>query len=133
VDSGLRGKRAIVTGGSNGIGKAIANGLEAEGAAVQIFDLESDPPVDVADRASIDAALAVAGTPDIVIANAGMVREAEFLDHSAGDWERVLAVNLTGVFHTVQAAARLMKPRRAGAIVITASTNSYDGEARLSA
>jgi NAD(P)-dependent dehydrogenase (short-subunit alcohol dehydrogenase family) len=133
VDSGLRGKRAIVTGGSNGIGKAIANGLEAEGAAVQIFDLESDPPVDVADRASIDAALAVAGTPDIVIANAGMVREADFLDQTAEDWQRIIAVNLTGIFHTVQAAARLMKLRRSGAIVITASTNSYDGEARLAA
>jgi NAD(P)-dependent dehydrogenase (short-subunit alcohol dehydrogenase family) len=133
VDPGLRGKLAVVTGGSNGIGRAIALALEEEGAAVRIFDLESDPAVNVADRASIDAAFTAAGTPDIVIANAGMVREADFLDHSAGDWERILAVNLTGVFHTVQAAARLMKPRRAGAIVITASTNSYDGEARLSA
>lgn len=133
MDPGIRGKRAVVTGGSNGIGRAIARSLEEEGAAVRIFDLESDPPVDVANRSSIDAAFAVAGTPDIVIANAGMVREADFLDHSADDWERIVAVNLTGVFHTVQAAARLMKPRRAGAIVITASTNSYDGEARLSA
>src|SRR5437588_101138 len=42
-------------------------------------------------------------------------------------------INPTGAFHTVQAAARRMKPRRAGAIVLTASTNSYDGEARLTA
>jgi len=133
VDFGLRGKLAVVTGGSNGIGQAAARLLAAEGAAVKVFDLESSPPVDVADRASVDAAFAAAGPPDIVIANAGMVREADFLDHPAEDWQRTLAVNLTGIFHTVQAAARLMKPKRAGAIVVTASTNSYDGEARLAA
>src|SRR5262249_22453250 len=48
-------------------------------------------------------------------------------------WDRIIATNLSGVFHTVQAAARLMKPRRRGSIVITASTNSYDGEAWLAA
>ena len=133
MDFALRDKLAVVTGGSHGIGQATARMLEAHGAAVKIFDLESDPPVDVANRASVDAAFAAAGAPDIVIANAGMVREADFLDHSAEDWQRILAVNLTGIFHTVQAAARLMKPRRSGAIVITASTNSYDGEARLAA
>src|SRR5213076_157446 len=71
--------------------------------------------------------------PDIVIANAGIATEADFWDHPAEGWERTLRVNLTGAFHTVQAAARLMKPGRRGSIVLTASTNSYDGEARLSA
>jgi len=49
------------------------------------------------------------------------------------NWERTLSVNLTGAFHTIQSAARVMRTRRSGAIVITASTNSFDGEARLTA
>ena len=46
-------------------------------------------------------------------------------------WEKTIAVNLGGVFHTMQAAARLMKPARRAALVMVASTNSYDGEAAL--
>jgi len=88
---------------------------------------------DVTSRASIDAAFAASGAPDILMVNAGTAEEEPFLDHNAGRWDRILAVNLSGAFHTVQAAARLMKERRGGAIVITASTNSYDGEARLAA
>jgi NAD(P)-dependent dehydrogenase (short-subunit alcohol dehydrogenase family) len=146
LDFGLRGKLAIVTGGANGIGFACARLLAENGASVGIFDLERENPqeaarqigasafpADVASRESLDAAFAAAGTPDIVIANAGIAVEADFLEQTAEAWERVVSVNLTGAFHTVQAAARLMKPRRSGAIVLTASTNSYDGEARLSA
>jgi len=146
LDLGLKGKLAIVTGGANGIGLAAARLLAASGALVWIFDLERENPqhaaeqigakawaVDVTDRPSLDAAFAAAGPPDIVVANAGIAAEADFLDHRTEDWERVIAVNLTGMFHTVQAAARLMKARRGGAIVLTASTNSYDGEARYTA
>jgi NAD(P)-dependent dehydrogenase (short-subunit alcohol dehydrogenase family) len=141
----LGGKLAVVTGGANGIGFATARLLAASGASVWIFDLACENPrdaaqpigarwcaADVSDRASLDAAFAAAGAPDIVIVNAGIAREAEFCDQTAEDWERVLSVNLTGAFHTMQAAARLMKAR-GGAIVLTASTNSYDGEARLAA
>jgi NAD(P)-dependent dehydrogenase (short-subunit alcohol dehydrogenase family) len=150
LDFDFTGKVAVVTGGANGIGFAAARLLAAHGAAVWIFDLEREKPgdaaakiggramaADVTDRQSIDAALAAVtattGTPDIVIANAGIAAEADLWDHTAEDWERILRVNLTGAFHTVQAAARLMKPRRSGSIVLTASTNSYDGEARLAA
>jgi NAD(P)-dependent dehydrogenase (short-subunit alcohol dehydrogenase family) len=144
LDFGLSGKRAVVTGGANGIGFATAKMLAANGASVAIFDLEREDPenvatqiggsgfvVDVTSRESIDAAFAAAGTPDIVIANAGIAAEADLLEQSTEAWERTLSVNLSGAFHTVQSAARLMKPRRGGAIVLTASTNSYDGEARL--
>jgi len=146
LDFGLKGKLAVVTGGANGIGFAAARLLAASGASVWIFDLEPENPLraaqrigarafpaDVTSRESLDAAFAAAGPPDIVIANAGIATEADFLDHTAEDWERILSVNLTGAFHTVQSAARLMKPRRSGAIVLTASTNSYDGESRLAA
>jgi NAD(P)-dependent dehydrogenase (short-subunit alcohol dehydrogenase family) len=142
----LRGKLAVVTGGANGIGLAAAILLAECGASVALFDLpREDPeaaaraigargfPVDVAHRATVDAAFDAAGAPDIVIANAGVASEADLLDHSVEEWNRILAINLTGAFHTVQAAARLMKPRRRGAIVLTASTNSYDGESRLTA
>jgi NAD(P)-dependent dehydrogenase (short-subunit alcohol dehydrogenase family) len=143
LDFGLRDKLAVVTGGANGIGFAAARMLAAGGAQVCIFDREDSTAaaaeiggrgfmVDVTNRESIDAAFAAVGAPDIVVANAGMVIEAEFLDQPAADWERILSVNLSGAFHTVQSAARLMKGR-GGAIVITASTNSYDGEARLTA
>jgi NAD(P)-dependent dehydrogenase (short-subunit alcohol dehydrogenase family) len=145
-DLGLKGSVAAVTGGANGIGFAIARLLADSGGTVWILDREREGgeaaaaqigaralAVDVADRQSLDAAFAQIGTPDIVMANAGVVVEANFLDQAAEAWERTLAVNLSGMFHTVQAAARLMAAKRAGAIVLTASTNSYDGEARLTA
>jgi len=136
---------AVVTGGANGIGFAAASALAGNSARVSIFDLPRENPAaaasrigaraftaDVTNRESIEAAFDDAGAPDIVVANAGTVVESDFLDQNREDWERILAVNLSGAFHTVQAAARRMKGR-GGAIVVTASTNSYDGEARLTA
>lgn len=138
------GKVALVTGGANGIGLAAARALASGGATVWILDLERERPAEVAasfggraaiadvtDRASIDAAFDRAGVPDIVVANAGMGIEAPLDSTPHEVWDRTIAVNLSGIFHTVQAAALRMKPRRRGAIVITASTNSYDGEASL--
>ena len=140
------GKVAVVTGGANGIGLAAARALAAGGATVWILDVEQEPgdkialslgghacAVDVTDRASINAAFEHSGAPDIVVANAGIGTEASLDSTSPEIWNRTMAVNLSGVFHTIQAAAALMKPRRRGAIVITASTNSYDGEAALMA
>ena len=140
------GKVAVVTGGANGIGLAIARLMAQSGAEVWIFDRESENAgnaakqigaraiaADVTSRQSLDAAFAEVGAPDILMANAGVVAEAGFLEHSAETWDRLLAVNLTGMFHSVQAAARLMKSKGGGAVVLTASTNSYDGEARLAA
>jgi NAD(P)-dependent dehydrogenase (short-subunit alcohol dehydrogenase family) len=146
LDFGLKGKLAVVTGGANGIGFAIARLLAAHGASVCLFDLERENPhaaarrvgadaclVDVANRESLDAGFRMTGTPDILIANAGIASEADFCELTTEEWNRLLSVNLSGVFHTMQSAARLMRQRRGGAIVLTASTNSYDGEARLAA
>jgi NAD(P)-dependent dehydrogenase (short-subunit alcohol dehydrogenase family) len=111
-----------------------------------IFDLEREDPhaaarqigadacfADVTNRESLDAAFRATGIPDILIANAGTASEAEFCEHTPQEWDRILSINLTGAFHSTQAAARLMRQRRGGSIVLTASTNSYDGEARLAA
>ena len=87
--------------------------------------------MDVTDGAAVDAAFAALPPPDVVVANAGTGPAAGLTETTRAQWDRTLALNLTGVFHTVQAAATRMKPRRAGSIVLTASTNSFDGEADL--
>jgi NAD(P)-dependent dehydrogenase (short-subunit alcohol dehydrogenase family) len=132
----LSGFTAVVTGGANGIGLACANALAEAGAATWVFDPEKPPrhrhaAVDVTNAASIDAGFAASGAPDILIANAGIVRVAPMAETTDDDWRRTIDVNLSGVFRTLRAAARLMMPRRRGAIVVTASTNSFDGEASL--
>ena len=142
----LKGKRAVVTGGANGIGLAAAKALHSCGAEVWIFDLELERPVesaaaggmngmvaDVTDPKSLEAAFGAAGDIDIAVVNAGTVGEADVRETSAELCQRVIGVNLTGAFRTVQLAARNMSARRRGSIVLTASTNSYDGEPRLSA
>jgi NAD(P)-dependent dehydrogenase (short-subunit alcohol dehydrogenase family) len=72
--------------------------------------------------------------PDIVVANAGVGKpEAPDITAAAIDnWDRTIAVNLTGVFHTIRLASARMKAK-GGSIVVTASTNSWDGEATLTA
>src|SRR6266567_2503194 len=123
------GKKAIVTGGASGIGRATSDLLRSSGAEVTVIDRETD----VTNRAALEHAMEAAGEIDIVIANAGIGSQAALTETTDELWDSTLAVNLTGVFNTVRIAARLMKPRRRGAIVITASTNSYDGEANLTA
>ncbi len=140
----LGGKTAVVTGGANGIGLACARALADCGALVWVVDIEKERPAEVAarfgakghvadvtDRASLETAFQAVGAPDILVANAGTVRWGRFSETPVEDWEHTIAVNLTGVFHSLQAAARKMKPRRTGSIVITASTNSWDGEPDL--
>ncbi|MFN3324791.1 MAG: SDR family NAD(P)-dependent oxidoreductase [Bryobacteraceae bacterium] len=142
----LSGKSAVVTGGANGIGWAIAKLLAGHGANVWIFDLERENPeeaarqlgarglaADVTDTASLNRAFDQADDPDIVVANAGIGTQSGLIETSPELWGRTIAVNQSGVFHTVQSAAKRMKPRRRGSIVLTASTNSYDGEAGLTA
>src|SRR6476469_2972542 len=108
------GKTAVVTGGANGIGLATARALAGGGADLWIFDLEREHPADVAagigargaavddtDRADIDRAFDLSGAPDILVANAVVVIEQEFTEHSRDAWDRTIAVNLTGVFQSL--------------------------------
>lgn len=131
------GQTAVVTGGSNGIGLACARALADSGARVIVFDREeAQPPcefvpVDVTDRAALDAAVSNVGRIDVAVVNAGMVRPAMLLDTQDEDWDRTIALNLTGAFRTVRAVAKVMAGQRSGSIVVTASTNSFDGEGEL--
>jgi len=127
------GKTAIVTGGASGIGAAIAQTLTSCGADVHVFDLRGTPPVDVGDSKAIEAAFAQTPVPDVVMVNAGIGGPAELTSTTDEVWQRTIAINLTGAFHTVRSAASRMIARRRGAIVLTASTNSYDGEPLLTA
>jgi NAD(P)-dependent dehydrogenase (short-subunit alcohol dehydrogenase family) len=141
----FKGKLAVVTGGANGIGLAIAKQLAASGANTFILDLERERPAEIAagfgthgivadcsDRAQLEHAFhSLPAVPAVVMANAGLVIEGDLLSLDQSDWDRTIALNLTGAFHTLQVAARLMKTRRSGSIVLTASTNSFDGEQRL--
>ncbi|MGB9611560.1 MAG: SDR family NAD(P)-dependent oxidoreductase, partial [Bryobacteraceae bacterium] len=129
----LSGQRALVTGGARGIGAAAAAALRACGAEVHIADILADPPVDVCDPAALTDAFARAAPLDIVVANAGTAIFRRLDETRDEEWRRLLDINLTGAFHTVRLAARQMKPRRRGSIVLTASTNSFDGEADLAA
>src|SRR5580704_992789 len=122
----VAGKVAMVAGAGGGIGGAGAEALAREGAAV--FCTDSDgaaaeaiaakirtaggraaaSALDVRDRAAVDAAVAAVvrefGRLDIVLESAGIAHRLNFLDLDGGTWERIIAVNLTGMFHIGQAA-----------------------------
>jgi len=123
----VKEKRAVVTGAARGIGRATADLLERSGARVFRIDLEDGVRCDVADEAQVERAFGEIGGVDLLVNNAGIaVRRASF-DITAAEWERVLGVNLTGLFLCSRAAARSMKERGGGAIVNLASIMGFSG------
>jgi NAD(P)-dependent dehydrogenase (short-subunit alcohol dehydrogenase family) len=138
---GLEGKRVVVTGGTSGIGEATSRRFLAEGAHVTALAVGEDevatasvriPGVhailcDVTDRAQVESAFAEIGDVDVLIANAGISIRKPFLEIDPADWQHVLDVNLTGVFHCAQIAARRMTAGDGGVILMTASTNGLTG------
>jgi len=140
----FQGKNVVVTGGANGIGLAISRNIVAAGGAVWIFDVESENPAavaqrigaqaciaDTADRPSLERAFAQVPVPDVLVVNAGIALLASVAETTPDLWNRTLAVNLSGAFHTLQIAGQGMKSVRKGSVVLTASTNSFDGESDL--
>lgn len=139
----LSGQVAIVTGGAQGIGRAIAEVLAQEGASVAIADVNAAAAeqtaaelaeaghtaigveVDVTDRASTDAmAQAVAdrlGRIDILAANAGIYPEALLEDIRGEQWDRMMDINVKGVLHSIQACLPRMREQAYGRIVLTSS------------
>ena len=129
-------KVAVVTGGGSGIGKAIVDRLSADGYRVAIFDLQaSEAPhsyvVDVTDRAQIDAALKSVneelGPVAILVNSAGLDGFKPFLKISFEQWQRVINVNLHGVFHMIQAVLPEMIEAGWGRIVNISSSSTHSG------
>jgi len=137
----LDGKTALVTGGSRGIGKAIALELGRAGASVVLsYHTGRDAAeevaaeiggraveADVSDAASAKALVEEAGELDILVNNAGLTRDGVLARMSDDDWRAVIDTNLSSVFYTCRAAARPMMKRRAGAIVNVSSIVGVQG------
>jgi NAD(P)-dependent dehydrogenase (short-subunit alcohol dehydrogenase family) len=126
----LKQQTAVVTGAARGIGKATADLLAAQGAKVFRADLEAAEGIlalDVADERAVEAAFAKIGRVDILVNNAGIAVRKSSLDITREEWDRVLAVNLSGLFLCSRAAARSMKRHGGGAIVNLASIMGFSG------
>ena len=132
---------ALVTGGASGIGKAIADRLSRDGHRVATLDLNpSDAPhsyrADVTDRAQIDAALKSVhddlGPVSILVNAAGLDGFKPFLKISFEDWQRVINVNLHGVFHVIQAVLPDMIDAGWGRIVNISSSSTHSGTPYMS-
>ena len=126
------GRNAVVTGGAQGIGAAIAKRLQQSGAKVAIWDLEASPKVDVSDPASVDAAvkraLRESGRIDVLVNNAGIAgKNVPTVDYPVEEWERVLRINLTSQFLCCRAVAPHMVAARYGRIVNIASIAGKEG------
>jgi NAD(P)-dependent dehydrogenase (short-subunit alcohol dehydrogenase family) len=131
-------RTAIVTGGAQGIGAAIAKRLETAGAAVRIWDVSASPKVDVSDPASVAAAAKSAlrdfGRIDILVNNAGIAgANKPVADYPVEEWERVLRVNLTGTFLASRAVAPHMVEAGYGRIVNIASVAGKEGNPNAAA
>ncbi len=142
----LSGKVALVTGGTRGIGRAVADALHQAGATVCLTGRSAETAqavaADIGERArgyrcdltdipTIAAALAAVerdcGVPDIVVNNAGLTRDNLLLRMPAADWDTVIAANLTGAFHVVQGLLKGMMKRRSGRIINITSVVALTG------
>ena len=125
---GFAGRHAIVTGGAQGIGAAIAKRLQAAGARVTVWDLDGTPRVDVSDPASIEKALGATHRVDILVNNAGIAgMNKPTVDYPVEEWERVLRINLTSQFLCCRAVAPRMVEAGYGRIVNIASIAGKEG------
>lgn len=132
----MAARRVLVTGGGSGIGLAIAQACRLAGYDTVIagrskarLEAAGGPYVvmDVCDPTSIATALGKVGTIDIFIANAGSATTAPALKMASDEWDRMLALNLTSVFHCAQLAIPSMVARNWGRFIVIGSTASLKG------
>ena len=148
---GLNGKVVVVTGGANGIGYAVAEEFLKDGAKVAVCDIAADAPcfdgateqnflyvrTDITSKAEVDRLFQKAvesfGTVDVLVNNAGitiprlLVDEAGEYELDETVWDKVMNVNLKGLFFCSQAAARIMKAKAGGVIVNMSSECGLEG------
>jgi len=143
------GKKALITGGGSGIGRAIALALAREGANVALLDVNIEKAsevakefeslgkdsialkVDVSDGSEVEFAinkvLAAWGRIDILVNNAGICRVASIEDTTEADWDLVMAVNLKGTFLCSRAVMKVMKKQKSGKIINFGSVSGKVG------
>lgn len=150
----MKGKVALVTGGTRGIGKAIAVKFLKEGATVALCGIDQNEldetmetfhsmgeafgrVVDVSDAgavsAFVDQVYRTFGSIDILANNAGIAQVTEFLRLSETEWDKIMDVNLKGAYLVAQAVSKVMVAKTGGTIVNMSSTNGLFGEAGLTA
>jgi 3-oxoacyl-[acyl-carrier protein] reductase len=151
----LKNKKAVITGGTAGIGKEIALAFAKQGADVIIFGTNAERAaevvqlleqnkalptqkflsklIDVADKKAVDQTIAEIlvefGQVDILVNNAGITRDGLLMKMSEDDWDRVIAVNLKSVYNTCQALVRPMLKARSGKIINISSVVGLTGNA----
>lgn len=141
------GRVAVITGGSGGIGAAIARRLRSEAATVHVLDVNAAAPadpgaadpiqfhrVDVGIEAELDRVFndirSHAGKVDYLVCCAAIFRPQPFLELELDNWQQTLQVNLTGSFLSCRAAMRCMRPRKFGRIVLFSSMIARTGAVR---
>jgi 3-oxoacyl-[acyl-carrier protein] reductase len=151
----LKDQVAMVTGGGQGIGKAVALRFAREGADIAVVDVNRETAeatgrevrelgrraavkvADVSDSEAVEATVKEVvedlARLDVLVNNAGIEKRAAFLEISPADWQRQLDVNLSGTFYCTQAAARAMAKRRYGRIVNLSSVAGLIGPIDLAA
>jgi 3-oxoacyl-[acyl-carrier protein] reductase len=148
----LSGKVTIVTGGAQGIGRAIAELLAQQGSNVVVADIQMEKAeatakeiaantgqqaiavqVDVADsdsaKAMIDSAIAEFGRVDVLVNNAGITRDNLIMRMGEDEWDLVLSINLKGAFNCSRAVIRPMMKQRYGRIINMSSVSGLAGQA----
>lgn len=148
----LTGKTAVITGGSRGIGRAIAVALAREGANVAVIyagntvaaeetvrlieaagaravALQCDVAQEEAVAAMVKAVMEAFGTIDILVNNAGITRDGLLMRMKQADWQAVINTNLNGMFYCAKEVTKIMMKKRSGAIVNLSSVVGLTGNA----
>ncbi len=126
----MEGKTVVVTGAATGIGKAVSDLFASRGSTVARLDVEAGESIlqcDVSDERAVEKTFAQIGRIDILVNNAGIAVRKNSLDISLEEWNKVIAVNQTGLFLCSRIAARSMKQAGGGAIVNLASIMGLSG------